>query len=781
MTNEQQEALSLSTKRLILAEYIHKRTEVDFMKEVLVPLFERMQFETIYNHGRDEIGKDFVLKKKNDFGEEEITAVVVKNGNIGGAKGDAKLDEVKRQVEQSLQTDLSEFGLKGRVPNRVLVFAPGRISSTARRELTQSQNILSSTKVSFFWDEKLITLIDKFYPFLFQVRLPATARYLADLIEYIETITTIDPGFSALLNLANLKCIRETKSTFDSSSGRETQNPEDVPQSGGFSWIQGGTGSGKTFTVYRIAQRSLNTLKSDAVKTKTTKSSDIQIPIYIKSSSLTFDPKDFSLENFLLEQVRTYSTACSRSDIEEWLKDFNTVLIFDEYEFKTPRIQLNAITKEILTYPRSSILVLSRILSDTQLKFDRVPELWQMRELNLATARKVLHSCLPSENKKSIQLYNDMLGNGVLERVPRTPLALNVLSQVFSGNVNSTPVNMFEFFDMFFELVLGRWEPRRDLDSPLDYNQVRGFLEEVAYEMIQNSRLSYPVMMLLPAAERVLNSTRNTSISPLEFIESVAKYGEVAVIKDNEFSFTQRTFMEFLAGCEFEQHHWDKNFILDKITDINWEDALLFAAGSKKKNDELLADIEKIREGNSTELFFKTKNIAGLTLALYRSDTHIKQNAIRVGLQTAVKLRDNEGFDASIKHAFKDDRDLIVSLVGLSLFSTFYGKTGLIDCLKQSLKETDSDREKFYALAALLETMTTSAELTPLLTFVPQDVATKEALAFGPYIQVEAKQSENSEPIKSLLKEKEIKKVTEKAIEVLRQQNREQNRYFPNR
>jgi hypothetical protein len=389
-----------------------------------------------------------------------------------------------------------------------------------------------------------------------------------------------------------------------------------------------------------------------------------------------------------------------------------------------------------------------------------------------------LHSCIPTENKKGIQLYNEMLNNGVLERVPKTPLALNVLSQVFSGQVNSTPVNMFEFFDMFFELVLGRWEPRRDIEGPLDYNQIRGFLQEVAYDMVNGTRLSIPVMMLIPTAEKVLISTRNSTMKPLEFIEAVARYGEVAVIRDNEFSFTQRTFMEFLAGCEFEKYHWKKEFIVENITDINWEDALLFAAGSKKKDDDLLADVHKIKEASSTDIFFKLKNIAGLNLALYRSDHNKRLNALREGLKTAVKMRDNAGFEASIKRVLKDDRDLIVSIVSLSLFSTFYGKTGLSSLLAETLKSSETDRERFYALAALIETLETSSDLKELLPHIPQDVTTKEGLAFGSYAQAASKESDNAAPIKSLLKEKEVKKVTEKSIEALRQEKREQTKYI---
>jgi hypothetical protein len=39
------------------------KNEAELREKVLLPLFERMQFETILNHGCNEFGKDFVICK----------------------------------------------------------------------------------------------------------------------------------------------------------------------------------------------------------------------------------------------------------------------------------------------------------------------------------------------------------------------------------------------------------------------------------------------------------------------------------------------------------------------------------------------------------------------------------------------------------------------------------------------------------------------------------------------------------------------------------------------
>ena len=290
-----------------------------------------------------------------------------------------------------------------------------------------------------------------------------------------------------------------------------------------------------------------------------------------------------------------------------------------------------------------TVVFLSREITKSAFEFKFPIETWRLMDLNLKGVKSALKAAIPSENTKSLNIYKDLLKENILEKIPRTPLAINALSHVFSKHIKATPANTWEFFDMFFEIILGRWEIERNPDKDsLDYNQVRHFLQMVALEMVENDAKSTPIGLLIPYAKKVLESVNNNQMKPIEFIKKVTNLGEVAVIKNNEFLFTQKTFQEFLAGCEYEAYHWNKEHIIENITKLNWEDCIIFAAGKKKRDSELLSSLNKISEANHMQIFLKMKNIALLVQALYQTDYKVKKIALQVGLNTVIKLRDNK-------------------------------------------------------------------------------------------------------------------------------------------
>ena len=62
----------------------------------------------------------------------------------------------------------------------------------------------------------------------------------------------------------------------------------------------------------------------------------------------------------------------------------------------------------------------------------KVPiEVWKLLDLNLNGVKSAIKGAIPIKNKKSLDLYNDVVEEGIIERVPRTPLAINALSQYF--------------------------------------------------------------------------------------------------------------------------------------------------------------------------------------------------------------------------------------------------------------------------------------------------------------------------------------------------------------
>ncbi len=761
--------LNLGTKRYILQEY-EKKSEKDFMQEVLLPLFDNMGFETKYTHGSNEMGKDFILKKRNDFGDYDFTAVIVKNGNISNtktSKNKSTLEEVRRQINQALKNPLDEFGAKGRFPSKAIVIISGRMSNSARHEISHNQEDYSSEKVDFIESEKLITLLDKHYPDFFLFTMPAVAKYLFNLLDYIKTMTSIDSQFSSYIDNLNLYCRKDIKNNDTFSSPKE--KPENIFSRGKNYWIQGGTGSGKTHTIYKLAERSLQLLKNKSRKDAKIEKEKFILPVYVRAHNIKSSEAGDDFPKFLLNLINKYSQFASLDNIKNWLKEYHLLLAIDDFEQEPNQKTIDLIMDYKSQHSFLSVVFLSREIEKSGFKFKLPIEVWRLLGLNLNGVKSALKVAIPKENKRALNIYNDLLKEDILKKIPRTPLAINALSHVFSENIKTTPSNTWEFFDMFFEIVLGRWETGRNLDKPLDYIQVRHFFEIVALDMVKQGVRAIPIMLLIPHAKQVLQSINNDQMKPVDFIKKVSSFGEVATIRNNEFLFTQKTFQEFLAGCEYANHHWDEKHIINKIIELNWEDCLIFAAGKKKRDPELLSSLNAISEKNHKHLFFKMKNIALLVQALYQTDRSKKKEALNIGLQTAVKLRDNDIFVKGMQTLFNNKDEIFLSLLALGLFSSFYGRSSLAPILQDIFESESSNRKKAFLFCAFIEEFlenSTTEEREKIIDLLPKSATDSEIVAIAPYLEIEGNRL-NANKIKELIKNKKMRKFIDKAKDII--------------
>ena len=327
--------LNPSTKRAKLQEY-NEKSEQEFMKEVLIPLFENMGFETTYNHGPNEEGKDFVLKKRGDFGSDEFTAVIVKTGDISNTSKNKEkntLDEIKRQLKQAQDMPLNEFDGIGKFPLKIIIVISGRISQSVRKEFYNNKE-LTSKNIELIPNEKLILLLDKHYPVFFDFKLPTMANYLNELVSHIKNITSIDSQFSSYIDHLNLYCRKNEKKL--QSFSLLKKKAESIFSKGKSYWIQGGTGSGKTFTIYKLAEKSLHLLSNKNMKKP--RLDDLEkliLPIYARASDIKYDESKSNLSDFLYDLAKKYSRSISLDNIKKWLQSYHILLTIDGIGTKT--------------------------------------------------------------------------------------------------------------------------------------------------------------------------------------------------------------------------------------------------------------------------------------------------------------------------------------------------------------------------------------------------------------------------------------------------------------
>ena len=159
----QTENLKKSKKNEIIGKY----SEVNFHKELKF-LFENLyKTSTVYiTHGAFEYGKDLVILKKDEFGNIETTAVVVKKGQLSG-KNMGQITDIINQVNDCFEmaTEIPDSPKKYKV-NKVIIAITGTISKQGRDRLHERIEKWEPN-VTILNIEDLSNLFSKYYPQIF--------------------------------------------------------------------------------------------------------------------------------------------------------------------------------------------------------------------------------------------------------------------------------------------------------------------------------------------------------------------------------------------------------------------------------------------------------------------------------------------------------------------------------------------------------------------------------------------------------------------------------------
>lgn len=770
----------MDIKRQILEEYTNKKTEVEFMKEVLTPLFESMGFDSvIFNHGPNEYGKDYIFSKKNEFNNTEYYACVVKRGDIQNT-GKAKntLEEVERQIGQCFKNKIQIINGPEILPSKVLVVCSGRISNGAQEQIKQSLPMnYNSSHVNFISSEELIPLLDKHTSYFFEFKLPSIGKYMDTLSEIIKKDCSGDSKYSSVLGKVDLICFRSEPDKADTSKKKyEELKVSETIRNGATTWLQGGTGAGKTFIAHQHINKYLELIKANTINKEDLK--NFHVVFYFKSKDITAPININELKKTLLETGQKYYPALTMEEVESWVKKYNILYVFDEFEKNADSNLINSFVSLSNEYHfNPTILILSRIMGEFKVSFERLAPVYFIKDLNLNDAVDLVRQAIPTNASKSYDCFQDLVRNGVLERIPRTPLAINVLSHVFSNDIESSPNNAYEFFDMFFELVFGRWRAGRDLGKSYDYRQVRSFFENAAFKIIEMGETKVQINELFPIAQRILEGVGDDTTKPDQYIYELCKDSEVAKVDNNYFEFFHRTYLEFLAGCVFSLHKWDEDFFIENIINPLWEDTLIFSAGAKRDCDSLIERLKDVDESHLENKFFKLKNISLVLQALYQSSLDSKLTALNASLETVKSIKDDATFNSIIEKKYPNSTELTGALVCLGLYSTFYGRKMLTPPMLKYVDTTDNNRDVAYLLSALSTLKLNDVQVSALNTKIIQmnlKSSDIELIALNPFFKATEKQGKiDLETLKELASIKKIKKLGRKVHQFAKSQAKE--------
>ncbi|OOG46488.1 hypothetical protein B0E52_04595 [Rhodanobacter sp. C06] len=215
-----------------------------------------------------------------------------------------------------------------------------------------------------------------------------------------------------------------------------------------------------------------------------------------------------------------------------------------------------------------------------------------------------------------------------------------LLAKILDENVQEIPSTMTELYSKYMELVLGRWDMSKSLQSQMEYDVILNVSIQVARMMIDNSLDRIAASEVRSMCENYIKG-RNLKVDCNSVSKKMLGKRELYFVSpfDETVTFNHRTFAEYLYALGLERV--GKFEIGDKVYDPYWTATYFFVFGLRRDAPELIEELDKVRLPNEIGRLFKINNHAGFLLAAYLTPYAVIQSSLKIAIgQAAALLRE---------------------------------------------------------------------------------------------------------------------------------------------
>jgi len=697
--------MTISNRDLKLKKISTLKNEME-IHTLLRDLLLQMNFQNIritHEKGnKPEFGKDLVASLKNNTEDyDEWYAFVVKKGDI---KGNAlAIAEVKAQVEQCFEHKIKTVELGSHSVNKIRVITNGHLSSGARDTILDSK-IIEKGNVQFWDGEKLIELIEKYYPSYWYSGDIFYERYIKYFLrklknEYSTKIISIsDEKAEKLINAFISPKLIEYSQDEEGKLKNTIHSADSIIKIPENSIVTGTSGSGKT-TLFRklaieiIEQNSLRDTKN-------------LIPVLIKFIDITvnrFNLKDTLIEHFKIEELKD-----TPYDIEEFLQTGSIILFIDALdEIAKHELKINAlesINEFKADYPNVKIYCTSRPIDSLVKKCYTLG--FTYYHLASPTDHQVeffINEYFGEDVIRSSRLLSSLKDSEILNKLPKTPLTLSLITILFDEKQIEIPATISNLYEYFVDLMLGKLNPKTTIDI-ITFNVKHRLLSLFAISLHKKEKQSIP----LDDFDSFITDysvKRGLSTETINFREQLIDGGSLLYINDrNEIQFKHLSFQEYFTAVELFQYKSEsKDDFINKFNNPWWQNVIIFYAGMSTDSPQLVDKILKLDiEQDIESLITYTSGIGLLLQALYNTPLEIRKEGILKSMEGVVNL-----YKLGALEIDKEDSLLYkfskFNLLGIfeRWFNMYHKSLSLISPIKSAIStlksaKCETEEEKFF-------------------------------------------------------------------------------------
>jgi len=625
------------------------RDEKQLRENVLRILLQKMGYKGVtVTHGPGEHGKDLVFYEVDDKTGTEINyAIVAKHGKLkAGSKADKNnIMTVHSQVLKAFKIPYEDPERKRKVSiHRVWVVTNDIISAHASTEIVnmfEDEKDLYARNVQFFDDIRLLELLDRYWPKFFIDENPFLIDYCNKIERRCRELNELRSfGYSkevkALMEIFIEPTLIEEKRSIPGERkdkakklNREPYKKyriDEILERNIDVWLVGQPGCGKSTTIRNMVLRLLGqmnqTLRFD------------QIPVIINFRELVTGNDILEVDVAIGQVFQRENYLKFDINPNAWLEEGKIVVFLDGLD-EVPRLNLREKLIDAVLRFKKRFAQVKIIASCRDIGFDALrPKLKdfhivEILPFNYIQMKKFAEKWFDSDKnigKKMLESVKKALLSG---RLPKTPMVLTLLAILFEEKTyQELPANLTELYSMFTELLLGRWDVQRNIESMFDYNIKSNILKNLAYHMHMNE-LDAIGKEELRAFISEYDEERKVGIDTDKLISEIEKRSGLLFCEGGKYYFKHISFQEFFVSQNWIMMGGIDKEIPQKILDPWWQNVVFFYAGSKKDAPKLIDEIiQKATPKDSFERMAKCLNLGQLLQAAYLTKHSKKVEAI---------------------------------------------------------------------------------------------------------------------------------------------------------
>jgi hypothetical protein len=602
--------IDIKSKKKLLTEL---KDEVKDFHPVLKSLLKKLPRikKVEYTHGPDEKGADFVSLRHDDTLEsDEYIGVIVKVGRIV-----QDLSKIREQIEECDLERTFDNGKKKIRIDEIWIVTNEHITEGAKEKIFDSY---ASRKIKFIQNDDLIELIDKYLPnFWYDIPI--------DISDYLVQTNNEMKNMENTLSLLSVQkgefYIDQDLEEIDweyKYKGDKGKKPKkikldkivDVVLDNKILFVEGKPGFGKSKLLrYAVSYFSspINYLKYKL------------IPIFITYRELV-DKFDETPQKYLDKKILQLNKPDIDNSFILFIDGFDEKLYSSDEEFE----KLVNLIDRLKSINNCKTVITSRPLNYI--------EPHQLKQINIKwyellplTLPKIVSffDKLCKKSAISSRIIEDIKKSHLFKQLPQSPIAAILLANLINENSKELPSNLTELYSKYCELMLGRWDVSKGLQSDKEYEAAKSIIINISKYFIEND-LEY---LAIDEAKNYFDeylAQRNLDINPTELFQKLTCRSGIVQRQDsnNRIYFKHRTFAEyFYANCIIKNPKPD--FINENVYSYYWRNIYFFYIGLLKDCEPELQKIINQKPTIDYHKFTRITNLADYFLAGYTTPYRI--------------------------------------------------------------------------------------------------------------------------------------------------------------